>query len=86
MVCNIGNRTIAHTTYLTRDNETGIERTFKKQEQERDDITGRYHATDPTIDNDTGIKRKFQRQEQDMDDSMGQYHATDPLVSSQHFS
>ena len=33
-------------TDTTLDNNTGSERTFQKQEQVRDNITGKYHVTD----------------------------------------
>ena len=45
MVCDIGKTQL----FPTLDNDTRSKRTFQRQEQVRDDITGRYHATDHTM-------------------------------------
>ena len=63
---------LEHATDPTLDNNTGSDRTFKRQEQVREDITGQYNATDPIRANNTGSERTFQTQEQYRDNSTGQ--------------
>ena len=48
---------------MKRDIDTGSERKFQKQGQERSYSTGQYHATDSKLDNNTGSDREFRRQE-----------------------
>ena len=54
MVCDIVGIDTTTLVRVTRDNNTSSEKTFQRQEQDRDDRTGRYLAMNPTRDKDTG--------------------------------